>query len=39
MLTDEELSHLSDADLCELMDRINNEVYLRFMQHADDERR
>lgn len=39
MMSDEELSRLSDAELCELMDRITDEVFLRFMQHADEERK
>ncbi len=34
MPSDEELSRLSDAQLCELLNRVTSEILIRFMQNA-----
>ena len=39
MPTDEELARLSDAELCELLNRVTGEILARFMQFAGEEPR
>lgn len=33
-MSDEELARLTDAELCELLNRVSGEILMRFMQHA-----
>ena len=37
MPTDEELARLSDAELCELLNRVTGEILARFMQFAGED--